>query len=145
MAADTGLVNYVNFETGDFGQVAARTNGAIVSSPSLDGSYALQLQRNGSAANVEVRQSGGSYYNLPTAYYSFQFEYTTNSGEGGIANFQDTSGGFKAALHLSSTGRLMVYGATAFLGTGSTTLNANQVYQITVLVGTGTNAGAHNR
>src|SRR5262249_47245440 len=32
VAAVTGPVNFVNFETGDFSQVATRTNGALVSS-----------------------------------------------------------------------------------------------------------------
>jgi hypothetical protein len=136
----SGVVNVVNFETGDFSQTATHTNGAIVTSPALDGTYSLQLQRNNTVATAEIRQSGTTYYNLSTAYYSFLFEYTSNSGEGGIVNFQDTASGFKAALHLSSSGKLLVYGSSAFLGMGTTTLNPNQVYTLSAKIGTGPNA-----
>src|SRR5262249_12238068 len=98
--AAAGSVNFVDFETGDFSQAATHTGGAIVTSPILDGTFSLQLQRSNSVANYEIRQSSTTYYNLPTAYYSFLFEYTSNPGEGGIVNFLDTGSGFKAALHL---------------------------------------------
>jgi hypothetical protein len=141
ITAETGQVNYVDFETGDFSQTASHVGGAIVTSPALDGTYSLQLQRNNSVANVEIRQSGTTYYNLPTAYYRFLFEYTSNSSEGGIVNFQDTSSGFKAALHLSSTGKLLFYSSTGtLLATGTTTLLSGQVYAISAMIGTGSTA-----
>src|SRR5205807_1508502 len=104
------------------------------------GSFSLQLQRNSSVANAEIRQSGTTYYNLPTAYYSFLFESTSNPSEGGICNFLDSSGNFKAALHLSPSGKLLLYGASALLGTGSTTLVSGQAYTISAKIGTGSNA-----
>src|SRR5207237_10365040 len=95
----TGPVNFVDFETGDFTRTATHTASgtAIVTSPALDGTFSLRLQRSNSYANVEIRQSGTTYYSLPTAYYQFLFEYTANPAEGGIVNFQDTASGFKAA------------------------------------------------
>jgi hypothetical protein len=140
ITGQAGLINFVDFETGDFSQTASHINGAIVSSPALAGNFSLQLQRNNSVANAEIRQSGTMYYSVPTVYYSFLFEYTSNSGDGGIANFQDDSSNFKAALHLSSSGMLLFYGYSAFLGMGTTMLNPNQVYTLSVEVGTGPNA-----
>ncbi|HLJ96277.1 MAG TPA: SBBP repeat-containing protein, partial [Gemmataceae bacterium] len=70
VTGDTGPVNSVNFETGNFSQVAAQLGGSIVTSPALDGTYSAQLVRSNSVANIEIRQSGTTYYNLPTAYYS---------------------------------------------------------------------------
>jgi hypothetical protein len=137
----TGAVNFVNFESGDFSQAASHVGGAIVSSPVLGGTYALQLQRSGSVANYEIRQSGTTYYNLATAYYRFLFEITSNPGEGGVVNFQDTASGFKAALHLSAANKLLFYGSTGTpLGTGSTTLVSGKVYDISAMIGTGSNA-----
>ena len=137
----TGEVNFVNFETGDFSQAATHTGGAIVTSPALNGTHSLQLLRNNSVANAEFRQSGTAYYNLSTVYYSFLFEYASNPGEGGIANFQDAASGYKAALHLSSSDKLLFYNqAGTLLGTGSTTLQPNTVYTISAMIGTGTNA-----
>jgi hypothetical protein len=141
VAAATGAVNFVNFETGDFSQTASHVGGSIVTSPALSGTYSLQLQRNNSVANVEIRQSGTTYYNLPTAYYRFLFEYTSNPGEGGIVNFQDTASGFKAALHLSSTGKLLFYDSSGnLIATGTTTLVSGQVYAISAMIGTGSTA-----
>src|SRR5262249_44147537 len=139
----TGLVNFVNFETGDFSQTASHTSSgtAIVTSPTLNGKYALQLARSSSIANVEIRQSGTTNYNLPTAYYQFLFEYTSNPGEGGVVNFHDTASGFKAALHLSPDNKLLFYDSTSTLrGTGSTVLQAGQVYALSAKIGTGTSA-----
>jgi hypothetical protein len=139
--AAPGLVNFVNFETGDFSQAATHTGGAIVTSPALDGTSSLQLQRSNSVANYEIRQSGSTYYNLPTAYYSLLFEYTSNPGEGGIVNFQDTGSGFKAALHLSPAGKLLFYdNSGALLATGTTALASGQVYTISAKIGTGSSA-----
>ena len=141
VTAATGSVNFVNFETGDFSQAAGHAGGALVTSPALSGTYSLQLQRSGSVANYEIRQSGTTYYNLPTAYYRFLFKTTSNPGEGGIVNFQDTSSGFKAALHLSAANKLLFYGSTGtLLGTGITMLASGQVYAISAMIGTGTNA-----
>jgi hypothetical protein len=141
VTAATGSVNFVNFETGDFSQAASHVGGAIVSSAALSGTYSLQLQRTGSVANYEIRQSGTTYYNLPTAYYRFLFETTSNPGEGGMVNFQDNNSGFKAALHLSSANKLLFYGSTgALLGTGSTVLASGQVYAISAMIGTGSDA-----
>jgi hypothetical protein len=141
VTAATGAVNFVNFETGDFSQAATRTGGAIVTSPALSGTYSLQLLRSGSVANYEIRQSGTTYYNLPTAYYRFLFESTSNPGEGGIVNFQDTSSGFKAALHLNAANKFLFYDATGtVVATGTTTLNSGQVYAISATIGTGSNA-----
>ncbi|HLJ98265.1 MAG TPA: PKD domain-containing protein [Gemmataceae bacterium] len=134
-------VNAVNFETGDSSQVATQTNAAIVSSPALDGNYSLQLQRNGTVANAEIRGNGTTYYNLPTASYSFEFEYTSSSGDGGIVNFNDTASGYKAAVHLNNSDQLVfddIYGNP--LATGRTVLRPNQIYTITAVIGTGTNA-----
>jgi sugar lactone lactonase YvrE len=141
VTAATGAVNFVNFESGDFSQTASHVGGAIVTSPALSGTYSLELQRNGSVANVEIRQSGTTYYNLPIAYYRFLFEYTANPGEGGVVNFQDTSSGFKAALHLSSTGQLLFYDSSGnLIATGTTTLVSGQVYALSAMIGTGSNA-----
>jgi len=141
VTAATGSVNFVNFETGDFSQVASHINGAIVTSPALDGRYSLQLQRSNSVANVEIRQSGTTYYNLPTAYYSFLFEYTSNQGLGSMCNFQDTGSVLKAALHLTAANQLAFEDITGTtLGTGTTVLAPGQVYTISAKIGTGTNA-----
>jgi hypothetical protein len=141
VTASSGAVNFVNFETGDFSQAASHVGGALVTNPALAGTYSLQLQRSGSVANYEVRQSGTTYYNLPTAYYRFLFDYTSNPGEGGVVNFQDTSSGFKAALHLSASGKLLFIDSTgAVLATGTTTLAAGQVYAISAMIGTGSDA-----
>jgi hypothetical protein len=137
----SGLVNSVDFETGDFSQAATHIGGTIVTSPALDGTHSLQLMRSNSVANYEIRQSGTTYYNLPTAYYSFLFEYTSNLGEGGIVNFQDTGSHFKAALHLSSDGRLLFYDQTLIQKIGTTVLASDQVYALSTMIGTGTNAG----
>src|SRR5205823_5353103 len=102
---------------------------SIVTSPPVDGTYSLRLQRSNSYANVEIRQSGTTYYNLPTVYYQFLFEYTSNPAEGGVVNFQDTASGFKATLHLSAADKLLFYDSSGTLrGTGSTVLQAGQVY-----------------
>ncbi|HLJ92043.1 MAG TPA: PKD domain-containing protein, partial [Gemmataceae bacterium] len=139
--SNIGLVNFVNFETGDFSQTAAHLNGAIVTSPALDGTFSLQLQRNNSVAWAEIRQNGSTFYNLPTAFYSFQFQYASQTGEGGIINFQDANGNYKAALHLSPSGKLLFYDANGnLLATGTTTLLPNQTYTISAKIGTGTNA-----
>ena len=138
-----GLVNVANFATGDFSQVASETNATLVTSPVLDSSdrYAVELNRSNSVANVEIRQAGTAYYNLPNTYYSFFFEYSSNSSEGGVVNFQDTASGYKAALHLSASDKLLFYNqAGTLIGTGSTTLQPNTVYEISVFVGTGTSA-----
>jgi hypothetical protein len=137
----SGVVNFVDFETGNFSQTAAHTGGAIVPSPVLAGMFCLQLQRMNSVANCEIRQSGATYYNLATVYYSFLFEFTSNPGEGGIVNFQDTSSGYKAALHLSSADKLLFYDNSGLLlATGSTTLTGGQVNTISAKIGTGSNA-----
>jgi hypothetical protein len=137
----TTQANYVNFETGNFSQAANETNAKISTSPALDGAYSAQLQRTNSVANVEIRQSGTTYYNLPTAYYSFVFQPASQTGEGGVVNFQDTASGYKAALHLNSSGYLLFYDASGhLLGTGSNQLVAGQTYTIGVKIGTGSNA-----
>jgi hypothetical protein len=141
VTAATGSVNFVNFETGDFSQAASHIGGAIVTGSALSGTYSLQLQRTGSVANYEIRQSGTTYYNLSTAYYRFLFESTSNPGEGGVVNFQDISSGYKAALHLSSANKFLFYGSTgALLGTGTTVLASGQVYAISAMIGSGSNA-----
>src|SRR5439155_6022909 len=119
----------------------AHSNSTIVTSPVLDGNYSLQLKRTNSVANVEIRQSGTTYYNLATAYYSFLFEWTSNPGEGGVCNFQDTASGYKCALHLNSAGKLMFYNiAGTLLATGTTALVSGQAYTISAKIGTGSNA-----
>src|SRR5262249_10727581 len=95
ISSQTSTVNFVDFETGDFSQAATHTAGAIVTSPALAGTFTLQLQRSNSVANYEIRQSGTTYYNLPTVYYRFLFESTSNPSQGAIVNFQDTASGFK--------------------------------------------------
>src|SRR5437899_2993203 len=136
------LVNSVGFETGDFSQTAAHQGGAIVSSPALDGMYSLQLLRNGSAAWAEIRQSGTTYYNLGTAFYSFQFRFASQTGDAGLVNFQDTSSNYKAALHINAAGKLVFYdsGGINPLAVGTTVLNPNQTYTISATIGTGSNA-----
>src|SRR5439155_12648119 len=137
----TGQVNFVNFETGDFTQTAAHVGGAIVTSPALDGNFSLQLFRSNSVAWTEIRQSGQTYYNLPTAFYSFLFRFASQTGEGGVVNFQDTSSGYKAALHLNSSGRLVFFDINGNpLAVGTTVLNPNQTYTISARIGTGSNA-----
>jgi hypothetical protein len=135
------LVNYVNFESGDFSQLATQTNAAIVTSPALDGTYSLALLRNNSVANAEIRASGVNYYDLPTAYCSFLFEYTSNVGDSSIVNFQDTASGYKASIHLSPSDQLKFFDqAGNLLATGTTVLLPGQVYTISAEVGTGTTA-----
>ena len=134
-------MNFVNFETGNFSQTALHQGGAIVTSPALNGAFSLQLARANSVAYAEIRASGSTYYNLPTAYYSFLFEFSSNPGEGGIVNFQDTASGYKAAIHLSSSDQLLFYNQNGtLLATGSTTLQPNTVYTISAMIGTGSNA-----
>src|SRR5439155_5819402 len=129
--ANTGQVNFVDFETGNFSQVANHVGGAIVTSPALAGQFSLQLLRSGSVANAEIRGSNGAFFNLPTAVYSFLFQYASLSGEAGIANFEDVNGNYKAALHLSPSGRLLLYDINGNLvATGNTALNPNQTYTI---------------
>src|SRR5579871_4846022 len=140
-SSNVGLINFVNFETGNFNQLAAHQGGAIVTSPTLSGSFALQLLRNNSVAWAEIRQNGSTFYNLPTAFYSFQFQYASQTGEGGIVNFQDANGNYKAALHLSPSGKLLFYDANGnLLAVGTTTLLPNQTYTISAKIGTGVNA-----
>jgi PKD domain len=139
--SQSGLINFVNFETGDFSQTANHLNGAITSNPALDGNFSLQLFRSGSVAWAEIRQSGMTYYNLPTAFYSFLFRFISQSGEGGIVNFQDGSSNYKAALHLNTAGKLVFFDINGTpLAVGTTTLNPNQTYTISAEIGTGTNA-----
>jgi len=141
IASGWNPVNLVTFETGDFSQCAAQTNAAIVTSPALDGTYSVQLNRNNSIANVEIRKNGTTYYNLPTAYYRFLFEYTSNPAEGGIVNFQDTASGFKCALHLSAANQLMFYdNAGTLQATGTTVLSSGKIYTIDAKIGTGSSA-----
>jgi hypothetical protein len=140
-SATQGLVNYVDFETGDFSQCASHVGGAIVTSPALDGTYSLQLLRSNSVANGEIRAGGTTYYNLPTVYYSFLFEFAFNPGDGSIVNFQDTASRYKAAIHLSPSDHLEFYNqAGTLLATGTTTLQPNTVYTISAMIGTGSNA-----
>jgi len=92
-------------------------------------------------ANVEIRGNGTTYYNLPTASYSFEFGYTSSSGDGGIVNFNDTASGYKAAVHLNSSDQLIfddINGNT--VATGTTVLQPNRTYTISAVIGTGTNA-----
>src|SRR5262249_44725822 len=123
----SGLVNFVNFETGDFSQTAAHLGGAIVSSPALDGNFSLQLLRNNIAACAEILKSSTTYYNLSTVYYSFLFQFASHSGDGGVVNFQDGGSNYKAALHLNATGKLVFFDINGTpLAVGTTTLNPNQ-------------------
>jgi hypothetical protein len=152
-SAPSGLVNFVNFEPRNYNQ-ALSTYGLssnysnIVSSPVLDntGPHSLMLSRSGSAENFVIGQGGTYGYNLPTAYYSFLFEYTSNPSEGGICNFQDTGNNFKAALHLSSPSggysNIMFYplSGSGYPMIGSTPLYAGVVYTISAQIGTGQNA-----
>ena len=134
-------VNLVNFETGDFSQCASQTNAALVTNPVMDGTYCCQLNRNNSVANVEIRRNGATYYNLPTAYYRFLFEFTSNPAEGGIVNFQDTASGYKCALHLSAGNQLLFYdNAGTLKATGHTVLSSGKVYTLDAKIGTGTSA-----
>jgi hypothetical protein len=106
---------------------------------SINGQYSVQLNRGNSVANVEIRQKGTTYYNLPTAYYRFLFEYTSNPAEGGIVNFQDTASSLKAALHLSAGNQLLFYDSTGTLkATGTTVLSSGTLYTIDAKIGTGT-------
>jgi hypothetical protein len=141
-----GLVKYVNFEAGSdvLNHVVSHTGGTVDSSPDpvLDGSNSLELKRTGNGANVVIGQVGLNTFNLATAYYSFLFEYTSNDAtQGDIADFQTSSGAVKASLYLNSADQLVFKdSAGKLLGTGTTKLNAGEVYQITVEVGTGANA-----
>jgi hypothetical protein len=134
----SGQVNFVDFETGDFSQTASHVNGAVESTVVLDGHFSLQFLRSNSVANAEIRASGTTYYNLPTAYYSFLFQFASQTGEGGVVNFQDTASGYKAAIHLSAAGKLLFYDINGNLAAmGTTTLNPNQTYTISAKIGTG--------
>jgi hypothetical protein len=137
----TGYLNLVNFESGDLSQTAGQTNAAIVPSPALNGNYSVQLNRNNSVSNVEIRQSGTTYYNLPTVFYSFLFEYASNPGDGSVVNFQDTASGYKAAIHLSPSDQLEFFNINGtLLATGSTVLQPNTPYTISARIGSGSNA-----
>ncbi|HLJ91770.1 MAG TPA: PKD domain-containing protein, partial [Gemmataceae bacterium] len=144
----SSLVNSVNFETGSFDQLATKSDGtpsvmnaAIVNSPALDGQFSLQLSRNSSPAWAEIRQPDNSYYNLPTAYYSFEFQYASQTGEAGVVNFEDSTGQYKGALHLTQDGYLRVYDANgSSLDIGTTMLQPNLTYTISASIGTGPNA-----
>src|SRR5439155_19552150 len=137
----SGQINFVDFETGDFSQTATHVNGAVESTLALDGKFSLQLLRSNSVANAEIRASGTTYYNLPTVFYSFLFQFASQTGEGGVVNFQDTSSGYKAAIHLSAAGKLLFYDINGNLvAMGTTTLNPNQTYTISAKIGTGTTA-----
>src|SRR5439155_4854867 len=134
----SGQINFVDFETGDFSQTATHVNGAVESTLALDGKFSLQLLRNNSVANAEIRANGTTYYNVPTVFYSFLFQFASQTGEGGVANFQDTSSGYKAAIHLSAGGKLLFYDINGNIaGIGTTTLNPNQTYTISAKIGTG--------
>jgi len=150
LSFEDNLVNNVNFETGDFSQLAGYNgNVKILHSPALDGQASLQLIRDGSQsggiANAEIWQRGNqSRYNLPTAFSSFLFKSESQSGEAGVVNFLGADGSYKAALHLSSDGKLVLYGINGYgslLGTGTTTLNPNQTYTISAEIGTDANTG----
>ncbi len=122
------LTNFVDFETGDFSQTASQMNAAITSAPGtvLDGMHSLQLSRNNGVAWAEIRQSGTTYFNLPTAFYSFEFQYASQTGEDGVVNFKDNTGMVKAVLHLGADGKLRFYDASNnLLGVGPTSLNPN--------------------
>jgi hypothetical protein len=131
-------LNKVDFETGDFSQCANHTGGSIVTSPTLAGSFCCQLLRNNSVANAEIRQSGSTYYSLPTAFYTFLFRYTGSlSGEAGICNFLDTNSVYKGALHLNAQGQILFYGHSALIGTGTTKLQPDTTYTINAYYGLG--------
>jgi hypothetical protein len=53
-------------------------------------------------------------------------------------NFNDTASGYKAALHLSSSDKLLFYDVNGnLLATGSTMLQPNHMYTISAEIGTG--------
>src|SRR5262249_25609722 len=143
--------NFVNFETGDLSQAAAtqgitaQTN--LVTNPVVDANspHSLNLNRSSSVENFEVRAGGTNYYNLPAAYYSFEFEYTSHSGEAGLVNFGDTNSQLKGALHVNPDHHLVFYPGT-YSGNlknpvvGGTVLNPNTIYKVSAEIGTGSNA-----
>src|SRR5205807_1312861 len=49
-----GQVNFVDFETGDFSQLAAQSGAALASAPVLDGRFSLELLRFNTKAFAEV-------------------------------------------------------------------------------------------
>ena len=115
-----------NFETGVPGPptvassttpVAAGAVGySLVQTPTIDGSYCAELNRSASVANFQLNFTAS-----PAVYYRFYFQYASNPGEGGICNFQDTTGSvFLGALHLSGTTLLMFDSTSAILGTSTT-------------------------
>ena len=130
-------------------------NASVVQSPVLDPNivstvggvtapHALQLLRdpnqNSGIGLAEIRGSDNNYYNLPTAYYSFLFQYASQSGEGGVVNFEDTNGAYKGALHLNSAGNLIVYDAEGNpVGMGKATLVAGRTYTISAMIGSNLN------
>src|SRR5579871_1056084 len=154
--APTARINTVDFETT---QPSMTQNAPLVTSPALDPNivdsmgvpHALQLSRDASMGNgvawAEIRGSDNSYYNVPTAYYSFLFQFASQTGEGGVVNFEDQYGMYKGALHLVpkgtnsngiQTGQLLFYDAQGNVaGTGTATLNAGQTYTISAMIGSG--------
>jgi hypothetical protein len=133
------LVNNVDFETDDFSQLANHNGGAIVPSPALDGQFSLQLLRTSTnpVAWGEIRQPNNGYYNVPTATYSFLFRYDSQTGEGGVVNFQDGSSHYKAAIHLADDGHLRFYDANGTrVGIGMAALRQGQSYTISARIGT---------
>src|SRR5204863_5508849 len=85
--------------------------------------YTSHFRPSNSIANVEIRQSGTTYYNLPTAYYQFLFGSTSQTSEGHTRNFQDTSRGFKSPTHLSAGDKPLFYDSRGTpRGTGSRAL-----------------------
>ena len=141
VTAATGSVNFVNFETGDFSQAASHVGGALVTSPALSGTYSLHCS---AAAVSPITRFGKAARPITTCLRPITAscsKTTSNPGEGGIVNFQDTSSGFKAALHLSAANQLLFYDSTGKLvATGTTTLVSGQVYAISAMIGTGSNA-----
>src|SRR5438874_2169218 len=82
VTAATGSINFVNFKSRDLDPSAPHTNGAIANNPAMADTDSTLPQRLHRLADYEIRRSDNTYYNLPTAYYRFLFEHTSNSSEG---------------------------------------------------------------
>src|SRR5204863_9497825 len=91
--------------------------------------YTSHFRPSNSIANVEIRQSGTTYYNLPTVYYQFLFEYSCRRRHTGVLRDWGSDVCSNDVLHLSAADKLLFYdGSGTLRGTGSTVLQAGQVY-----------------
>jgi hypothetical protein len=138
-------LNSVTFDTGDLHECAFSQNATVISNHPNFGRNALRLLRQNSVAYAEIRGPSGRYYDVPIAFYRFYFLYgekaTPAAGHTPVCAFHDTSNQAKAALYLSSDGRLQFQkGKDSVLDVGDTALKQGGVYMLQARIGTGEEA-----